>query len=414
MHILEQLLSGRWQDPDTGKYLTFPLKTVVIDVAALELGRLFLERLDVGMHVAVVSDVNTYTVLGERVEQVLSGGFTVTSIVLPDGVKPQDSVVRDVQAQSVLADVLVAVGSGTVNDICKYASYDAGKSYVVFGTAPSMNGYVSANASILMDGFKRSMKAHMPLGVFFDPEILLEAPLSLIRAGLGDVLCRTTSQADWLLSHLWLGTEYRDVPFQWLLGDEALLLAESAGLVGGDRSVMEVLMRSLLLSGLGMVLCGGSYPASQGEHMIAHSMEMVFGSRLPFSYHGEQIAVTTLTMLALQHRLLGQARVLCDGWSDEVGMREFFGDDLAVMCLDEVAEKRALLMDGQDRLDVCWGGVRERLSGVLLDVSQVEGALSAVGAPVSAEALGWDMVQYRRAVQYAKWGRDRVTFLDLQ
>ena len=50
--------------------------------------------------------------------------------------------------------------------------------------------------------------AHAPTGVFFDLAVLAAAPARMMRAGLGDTVCRTTAQVDWLLSHLLLDTAY--------------------------------------------------------------------------------------------------------------------------------------------------------------------------------------------------------------
>ena len=81
------------------------------------------------------------------------------------------------------------------------------------------------------------------------------------------------------------------------------MFAESDALVRGDLAAMARLARTLVLSGFGMTLCGGSYPASQGEHLISHYVEMM-APELPPSFHGEQIAVTTLTMAGLHERLI--------------------------------------------------------------------------------------------------------------
>ncbi len=97
---------------------------------------------------------------------------------------------------------MIAVGSGTINDVCKYGSAQDKKPYAVFATAPSMNGYTSVNAAITVHGHKMSLAAQAPVGAFFDLGVLAAAPARMIRSGLGDSLCRTTAQADWLLSHL--------------------------------------------------------------------------------------------------------------------------------------------------------------------------------------------------------------------
>ena len=109
---------------------------------------------------------------------------------------------------------LIAVGSGTINDLCKYAAHLDRKPYAVFGTAPSMNGYTSANAAITVNGLKKSLAATMPAGVFLDLAVLAAAPPRMIRSGLGDSLCRPTAQADWLLSHRLTATD-----LSWCAGE---------------------------------------------------------------------------------------------------------------------------------------------------------------------------------------------------
>src|SRR5437660_675318 len=155
------------------------------------------------------------------------------------------------------ADAVVAVGSGTINDLCKYTAAQDGKPYAVFATAPSMNGYTSQNAAITVGGHKKSLPAAGPAGVFMDLAVLSAAPTRMIRAGLGDSLCRSTAQADWLLSHCLLGTPYRRAPFALLAEDEPVLLDDPQALFHGDSEAMRALARTLVLSGLGMAICNG-------------------------------------------------------------------------------------------------------------------------------------------------------------
>ena len=155
------------------------------------------------------------------------------------------------------ADGLIAVGSGSINDITKYAAHRAGKPYVVFGTAPSMNGYTSVSAAITEDGLKKSLAATLPRGVFLDLDVMAAAPHRLIAAGFGDSLARATAQTDWLMAHLLLAKPYREAPFRLLADDEDALIANGAGLRDGNLQAITVLVRTLVLSGLGMTICGG-------------------------------------------------------------------------------------------------------------------------------------------------------------
>ena len=169
----------------------------------------------------------------------------------------------------------IAVGSGTINDLTKYSSALDGKPYAVFATAPSMNGYTSLTASISQHGHKLTLPAQAPAGAFFDLAVLAAAPKRMIRAGLGDSVCRATAQTDWLMSHLLLDTPYRQLPFDLLTDEEPLLLEMASDLVAGSIEAMRVLVRTLILSGLGTAIFGSSAPASQAEHLVSHYIDML-------------------------------------------------------------------------------------------------------------------------------------------
>ena len=52
------------------------------------------------------------------------------------------------------SDIIVAVGSGTVNDVCRYVSAVAGKEFCTVGTAPSMDGYISGSSALIYNNLK--------------------------------------------------------------------------------------------------------------------------------------------------------------------------------------------------------------------------------------------------------------------
>ena len=56
-------------------------------------------------------------------------------------------------------DLLVGVGSGVIQDLCKYLSFFNKIPYIVYATAPSMDGYASATSSMSMDGLKVSLNS---------------------------------------------------------------------------------------------------------------------------------------------------------------------------------------------------------------------------------------------------------------
>lgn len=358
----------------------------------------------------LVCDKNTYAALGERVVKETNAKY----LLLEGTPHPDNATINLIIAQNY--DVLIAVGSGTISDLCKYASFMTQKDYAVFPTAPSMNGYFSMNASIIIEGHKQTLPAHLPKGVFCDLSVLANAPKRLILSGLGDSLCRPTAQADWLLSHLLFNTPYNPLPYTLLAPYEHELFSNSDKLTSGDIRVLELLMRTLIVSGMGMVIAGGSYPASQGEHLIAHTMEMKYGYALPYTYHGEQIGVTTLAMAEIQLALLGQRLHLQSHTDTEKKIAEYFGNELKKN-IQNAYQSKFRLCEKYDaineRLNTEESAIRDAIKAITLPVDYLRAVLQKAGAPSTTYELGWQDRQLGLAITHAKFIRDRFTFLDL-
>lgn len=414
--LLQRLLDGRLTDPETGEAIAVATRIVAIEPSLRGRETALVQDLDLGGRLALLADADTWPVLGSRVSGALGGAFCVTPIILPAGPHADMETVQLVRARSLHADALIAVGSGTINDLAKYAAHLDRKPYACFGTAPSMNGYVSMNAAIMDRGVKQSLPAAAPRGVFLDVDILCKAPRRMIVAGFGDSACRPTAQADWLLAHLLLDQRYRALPFLLLEQDEQALLAAPEGLVAGDAAAMTLLARTLILSGFGMAICGGSYPASQGEHLIAHFLEMRGDPAWPESLHGEQIAVTTLTMARLQADILKRAEIQVGTSAvtpTELSAR--FGAEAGAACWSAFARKaidadRAAALNR--RLRAGWPEMRRAIRAVHRAPAALESALRRVHAPTRPAEIGIPDAAYREAVLHAREIRDRFTFLD--
>ena len=414
---LDRLLRGEWPDPDGGPPISVPVQAVAIERSLAGVEADLVAPLRLGRRIAVVSDATTRVVLGERVEHALAGLAAIVPVVLDGQPHADAATVEIVRRACARADALVAVGSGTINDLCKYVAAKDGKPYAVFATAPSMNGYASRNAAITVDGHKMSLPSVSPVGVFMDLAVLSAAPARMIRAGLGDSLCRSTAQADWLLSHHLFGTPYRRAPFALLAEDEPALLDEPEALLRGDPEAMRALARTLVLSGLGMTICDGSYPASQGEHLISHYIDMFAPADRQAYFHGEQVAVATLTMARIQEEVLAagppslrSASMTC------AELQRRFGNEIGASCWREFAAKQMtaeaeakLERDLADR----WDPIRESVARAMIPVERIRAVLRRAGCPTDPEQIGLSAAFYATAVRNARFLRDRYTFLDL-
>jgi len=414
---LTGLLRGDWPDPDSGQAIRLPALSVVIEPDLRGMEADLVAQLGFGRRLAVVSDIATRAVLGERVERALDGRASLLAVTLGDRPHADAETAERVRRATAEADGLIAVGSGTINDLCKYAAARDRKPYAVFATAPSMNGYTSVNAAITVDGHKKTLPAVAPRGVFMDLGILARAPARMIRAGLGDSLCRPTAQADWLLSHHLRGTTYRRAPFALLETDEASLFGAPEALMRGDLAAMRALARTLVLSGLGMTICGGSYPASQGEHLISHYIDMFApGDRGEF-LHGEQVAVATLAMARIQEAVIGGGPPrLRPTTMTQAALEQRFGVDIGRSCWEEFEAKRvtaASLTAQQRRLDEGWDAICAKIGPIFVPAARLEAILRHAGAPTAPEHIGISPQFFAEAVGHARFLRDRYTFLDL-
>ncbi len=419
MDTIAKLVNGTFADPDSdGKTtLSVPTRSVVIAGSLKGMEAEVIGALDLEPPFAVVSDPDTHAVMGERVERAVESLVPVVRIRLGKNPHADMKTAEALVAETRKAGTLIAVGSGTINDLCKYAAAKQDKPCAVFATAPSMNGYTSVNAAITEHGHKKSLAAVAPAGVFMDLEVLAAAPKRMIQSGLGDTVCRATAQVDWLLAHLLFESEYREAPFRFLADDEKGLLAEPEALVSGDLEAMGRLARTLVLSGMGMTVCGGSYPASQGEHLIGHYIEMMRPTGGNEIFHGEQIAVTTCVMARLQERILsGPPPRVSLTQATKQSVLSHFGDEIGAACWDEFDRKR-LNEEGVERLNArigqSWPDIREKLLTVNTPSETLASVLQSAGAPVNFRDIGLDESFFLDAIGHAREIRNRYTFLDL-
>lgn len=414
--LLNRLLAGTLPDPDGTGILSVPIRSVVIGTALASAAAELATPLGLGGRLAAIMDPATRAAMGDTVVAALGNGFAVDAFVFDQPPHPDMEAVERVVAATGDATALVAVGSGSINDIAKYAAHLTGRPYVVFGTAPSMNGYTSVSAAITESGLKKSLAATAARGVFLDLDVLAAAPKRLIAAGFGDSICRSTAQADWLLSHLLFDTPYREAPFVLLRDDEDALVGSAGDLGRGDRKAIELLARTLVMSGFGMTICGGSYPASQSEHLIAHYIDML-GRDLPQAFHGEHIAVTTVTVARLQERVVRNQDISIAASRDTLDdFARQFGAELGAACWAASAPKRldaARAGALTARLAENWPGIRAAVAAVIRPVDEIVAALRAVGAPVTPADAGIPAAFYREAVLNARKIRDRFGILDL-
>lgn len=391
------------------------LPEVILQPALVQKAPDLLKRVKLPTPFCLVTDQNLWPVIGEALSEICAPEQV---IVL------ENPYASEAQAEALRQSInnpstVIAVGSGTINDLCKLASFRCGTDYVVFPTAASMNGYVSATASMtLKSGLKVSLPAHMPKGVFIDVGVSAQAPAHLSASGFGDTLARSTAQVDWWISHRLLGTFYNSMPFDLTSDIEIRLFDRIDGLPDGDHEAVTLLHELLILGGIGMAVAGSSHPASMGEHLICHYMDCFAGELHPGSLHGQQVGLTSLTMARLQSDILArpQAPRLWSAKIDDNAVRERIGPDAAKDCQMMMQKKRAMFGDVdlcRERLCALWPELQRECRPMMLSPDFMREMLIRAGGCVEPQELGWEDAFYHQAVQHAREIRDRFSCLDL-
>lgn len=414
--LISAVTAGTWRDPETGQAVSVPFRHVEIgdDLAALAAERL--AAVMPAERYAVVCDAATADAMGSAITARL--GPKARQIVL-DRPHADLAGVRALQAKSREAEALVAVGSGTINDLCKYATFLDGRAYSVFATAPSMNGYTSSTASITLDsGLKTTQKAHAAKGVFIDIGVSAAAPRYLIGAGMGDCLCRSTAQVDWYFSHIMFGGPYAVAPYVLQQDDERETLARARQIGRREHAAIGYLQRWLTLGGLGIAAVGMSHPGSMGEHQISHWIDSFAGARHPHTVHGQQVGIASITMARLQARILDMPRPPeIRPWRyDEAAIRARYPEAAVEDCLKacrakSMAEDAARAFNA--RLRRLWPDLCDTMAAMRQDPDEMAACLSAAGGAVTYDEIGLDRDLYVDALRHCREIRDRYSFLDL-
>ena len=380
----------------------------------------------------VVADSNTFAAAGKATDEILRASVpSVTPpIVLPGSprLKPDVGLARDLANRLGESAVAVAVGSGVVNDLVKYAAALARRPYLCVATAASMDGYAASGAALLDGGFKRTFDCPPPLAVVADLDVVAKAPPEMASWGYGDLAGKVVAGADWMLADALGEDAINPGPFAMVQERLTGWLADPAGLRRGDRTALEGLMSGLLVSGFAMQAHGNSRPASGSDHQFAHLWEMeglsLHGERLS---HGVCVGIGCVVMLALYEWLLARAQPLADidaalaaqpDWAaSERRVRAAFAEPaLAERALAEMTAKRrdrARLRRRLERFVEIWPSLRERLAARLPRSAAMRAALATCGAPSAPVEIGIAPAALRADIERARMIRRRYTLLDL-
>lgn len=407
---IKQLLAGI--DCACGKH-----HSCGIGFAAIEKGAVsHLTALTENYHsVLLVADENTYraggsqtvAALGKRLaREVIFSGKTILI--------PNEEAIAAVSGKLNGVDLIVGVGSGVIQDLCKYISHTSGIPYYIVATAPSMDGYASTGAAMILNGMKVTVPAKVPDAILADTQILKDAPMDMIQAGYGDIVGKYSALNDWRLSHAVNGEYFCQTIWDLTFDMVHKTLALADDLIRRDEESIRVLMEALVIVGIAMSYAGSSRPASGSEHHLSHFFEItgiVRGQK--YFPHGIDVAYSTVVTAALREEILtrpwpdAQYRPSCDEYMAE--MTRIYGP-VAQGCI-ALQDKVGLYK--KDMLPVYQAKepeIRQILAG-MPKASEIEAMLNAVDLDMKEFHQLYSREKLADAVFYAKELKDRYTVL---
>lgn len=379
----------------------------------------------------LVADENTYKAAGEKVAQLLKEkGFDLVIYIF----QREKPLVPDEKAVGEFfvhlnrdRDIMIAVGAGTLNDLTKYVSFQSNIPYVIVATAPSMDGYSSFVAPLIADNLKTTYQATPTKAIIADISILKNAPMSMIRAGLGDMLGKYTGLCDWQLTRIINGEYYCAQVANLVKKSVEKCISQVSGIKKRDEIAMTHLTEGLILSGIAMSFIGNSRPASGSEHHLSHFLEMMFlFSGKEAILHGIKVGIATIAVIRLFHLLQEKKSIDFSAAIEKAGhfhpeaweqqMKKIYRAAApSVIALEEVAMKNSPVKH-QKRIRIIekrWPEIIKVIQQMTPQVDAIEKILLDIGAPINPAQVGIDADTFYNGLIYGKEVRNRYGILQL-
>lgn len=261
--------------------------------------------------IVIAADTNTHAVGGQALLQSVTGAGVSAQVVIitpdhqGDVIADEKSIVQLIlELKSYAADAVVALGSGTLHDLARFSAYSVGIPFVSVPTAPSVDGFNSKGAPLIIRGDKKTIQSIGPAAIFADLDLLTQAPTAMIAAGFGDMLGKYTSLFDWKFGHLAGNEPYSDIVADITRNALEQCVQHIDEIAKRSPEGIRILTQGLIESGFAMLLFGQSHSASGAEHHLSHYWEMEFlrqGRRAVL--HGAKVGVACAEISRLYHLL---------------------------------------------------------------------------------------------------------------
>ena len=407
---INKLLSG--VECSCGKVHTCDINYVYIEKGAISYLKEICKNYK---NILIVADENTFGAAGEKTVAALSDKqikkviFTGKKVLVPneDAINTVTENLKDI-------DIIVGIGSGVIQDLCKYVSFYNNVPYLVVATAPSMDGYASDGAAMITDGMKVTYKAGLPRAIIADTSVLCNAPIDMIKAGYGDIIGKFSALNDWKLSRCVNGEYFCDYIYNLTMEQIDRTLKLASGILERNEESIKTLMEALVIIGVLMSFAGSSRPASGSEHHLSHFFEITgIIDNTEYFPHGIDVAYSTVITAEIREKILAN-KFLSKIFRDT---REIYESKIKSV-YKQVADGCIELQDKvgnytNDRLNVYFEKETE-IRKILQEMPASKvicEMLSLVGLDIKEFYSLYGKEKIEKAILYAKDLKDRYTVL---
>lgn len=348
--------------------------------------------------VLLIADENTYCAAGAQVEAALAACrlerviFPAQPLLIPD-----ERAVERVNAALDGIELIVGVGSGVIQDLSKYVSFFSKIPYIIVATAPSMDGYASSGAAMILGGMKETVAVGLPRAIVLDTDVLKNAPMDMIRSGYGDIMGKYSSLCDWHLAHAVDGEYYCPYIDRVIRETVEETRQAAAGLLRREEKAIEALSRALVVVGITLAFVGNSRPASGSEHHLSHFFEIVGIERgEPYLPHGTDVAYAAVITARLREELCARP------WKAKLfrPTREQFLSEMQAQ-YGRVAHGCIALQDKVGNYE------KNRVPVYLSKEKELRAILSEMPSASEMEAM-FEEIGFRMADFYAFYGEEKI------
>lgn len=371
----------------------------------------------------ILSGKDTFSAAGKAVcDELEEAGIDFSNYVFPNSpVTPTEYAVGAMMMNyDYSCDCIIAVGSGVINDTAKFLAKATGHEFILVATAPSMDGFISSTSSMEKEGLKVSINTECAKTIIGDLNILCDAPMHMIASGVGDMIAKYVSLAEWKISNIITGEYYCQAVEKIVKSALQSVIEAVPMLKKRDPDAVKSVMEGLIIAGLAMNYAGVSRPASGIEHYFSHIWDMrsLAFEDAKHDLHGIQCGIGTLNSIKLWNYIKAikpdreKALEYVKNFSVEEWnktLRRFIGPGAEAMIQGEEKEKKYDVGNHKTRLDRIIEHWQEIIDVIdtMPSYEKVYSVLSELDSPLSAEYIGYEKNSIALCMMITKDIRDK-------